>query len=104
MTARIIDGKAIAADLRAKVAVEVRGLAARGVVPGLAVVLVGDDPASHVYVRNKSKAVEEAGMRSFDHRLPATVSEAELLAVVQRLNRDPQVHGILVQMPLPARI
>jgi methylenetetrahydrofolate dehydrogenase (NADP+)/methenyltetrahydrofolate cyclohydrolase len=105
MTARIIDGKAIAAELRAKVAADVRSLAAAaGVVPGLAVVLVGNDPASEVYVRNKSKAVQEAGMRSFDHRLPVTVSEAELLALVQRLNRDPQVHGILVQMPLPAGI
>jgi methylenetetrahydrofolate dehydrogenase (NADP+)/methenyltetrahydrofolate cyclohydrolase len=104
MTARIIDGKAIAAELRAKVAQEVRALAARGVVPGLAVVLVGDNPASEVYVRNKSKAVQEAGMRSFDRRLPAAASEAELLALVQGLNRDPQVHGILVQMPLPAGI
>jgi methylenetetrahydrofolate dehydrogenase (NADP+)/methenyltetrahydrofolate cyclohydrolase len=104
MTARIIDGKAIAAELRARVAAEVRGLAARNVVPGLAVVLAGDNPASEVYVRNKSKAVQEAGMRSFDQRLPATVSEAELLALVQRLNRDPQVHGILVQIPLPAGI
>jgi methylenetetrahydrofolate dehydrogenase (NADP+)/methenyltetrahydrofolate cyclohydrolase len=104
MGARIIDGKAIAAELRAKVAEDVRTLTARGIVPGLAVVLVGDDPASHVYVRNKSKAVHEAGMRSFDHRLPDTVSEAELLALVQQLNGDPQVHGILVQMPLPAGI
>jgi methylenetetrahydrofolate dehydrogenase (NADP+)/methenyltetrahydrofolate cyclohydrolase len=104
MTARIIDGKAIAAELRGKVAAEVRRLAERGVVPGLAVVLVGNDPASEVYVRNKSKAVQEAGMLSFDQRLPATASEAELLALVQRLNRDPQVHGILVQMPLPAGI
>jgi methylenetetrahydrofolate dehydrogenase (NADP+)/methenyltetrahydrofolate cyclohydrolase len=104
MTARIIDGKAIAAELRGKVAGETRRLAARGIVPGLAVVLVGDDPASEAYVRNKSKAVVEAGMRSFDRRLPATVTEAELLAVVQRLNRDPAVHGILVQMPLPPGI
>jgi len=104
MTARIIDGKAIAAELRAKVAAGVRELAARGVVPGLAVVLVGDNLASEVYVRNKSKAVQEAGMRSFDERLPGAISEADLLAAVQRLNRDPQVHGILVQMPLPAGI
>jgi methylenetetrahydrofolate dehydrogenase (NADP+)/methenyltetrahydrofolate cyclohydrolase len=104
MAARIIDGKAIAAELRGKVAAEVRRLAERGVVPGLAVVLVGNDPASEVYVRNKSKAVEEAGMRSFDQRLPAAASEAELLALVQRLNGDPQVHGILVQMPLPGGI
>lgn len=101
MSARILDGKAIAAKLRAKVVADVRALAARGVVPGLAVVLVGDDPASEVYVRSKTKAVQEAGMRSFDHRLPATTGEAEILTVVDRLNRDPQVHGILVQMPLP---
>ena len=104
MTARIIDGKAIAAELRAKVAAGVRELATRGLVPGLAVVLVGDNLASEVYVRNKSKAVQEAGMRSFDERLPGAISEADLLAAVQRLNRDPQVHGILVQMPLPAGI
>jgi methylenetetrahydrofolate dehydrogenase (NADP+)/methenyltetrahydrofolate cyclohydrolase len=101
MSARIIDGKAIAAELRAKVTADVRTLAARGIVPGLAVVLVGDDPASEIYVRNKTKAVQDAGMRSFDHRLPATTSEAETLTVVDRLNRDPQVHGILVQLPLP---
>ena len=104
MTARIIDGKAIAAELRAKVGTDARGLAARGVVPGLAVVLVGEDPASHVYVRSKSKAVQEAGIRSFDHRLADKVSEAELVALVRTLNGDPQVHGILVQMPLPKHI
>jgi len=104
MTARIIDGKILAAELRAKIAAGVRALTERGVVPGLAVVLVGDNPASEVYVRNKSKAVQEAGMRSFDERLPRTISEADLLAAVQRLNRDPKVHGILVQMPLPAGI
>ncbi len=104
MTARIIDGKILAAELRAKIAAEVRALAARGVVPGLAAVLVGDNPASEIYVRNKTKAVQEAGMRSFDHRLPGTAGEAELLALVQRLNDDPQVHGILVQLPLPAGI
>src|SRR5688572_24060502 len=104
MTARIIDGKAIASELRATVAAEVKALTARGIVPGLAVVLVGDNPASDVYVRNKSLAVQEAGMRSFDARLPASVSEAELLALVQRLNADVNVHGILVQMPLPKDI
>ena len=104
MTAHIIDGKAIAAELRARIAAEVRALAQRGVVPGLAVVLVGNNPASEIYVRSKSKAVQEAGMRSFDEHLPATVSEAELLALVRRLNGDPRVHGILVQMPLPAGI
>jgi methylenetetrahydrofolate dehydrogenase (NADP+)/methenyltetrahydrofolate cyclohydrolase len=104
MTARIIDGKAIAADLRAKVAGEVRRLASQGMQPGLAVVLVGNDPASEVYVRAKSKAVLEAGMRPFDHRLKAETPQAELLALVQKLNADPAVHGILVQLPLPAQI
>jgi methylenetetrahydrofolate dehydrogenase (NADP+)/methenyltetrahydrofolate cyclohydrolase len=104
MTARIIDGKAIAADLRAKVAGEVRRLVAQGVQPGLAVVLVGNDPASHVYVRAKSKAVVEAGMRPFDHRLKAETPQADLLALVQKLNADPAVHGILVQLPLPPHI
>ena len=89
MTARIIDGKTIAADLRGKVTDAVhRLLRDRGLVPGLAVVLVGDNPASEVYVRNKSKAVTEAGMRSFDQHLPASVSEAELLDLIARLNAD----------------
>jgi methylenetetrahydrofolate dehydrogenase (NADP+)/methenyltetrahydrofolate cyclohydrolase len=105
MTARIIDGKAIAAGLRAKVAVEVARLkAVHNLTPGLAVVLVGNDPASEVYVRNKTKAVGEAGMRPFDHTLPGTTSEADLIALVRRLNADPAVHGILVQLPLPAHI
>jgi methylenetetrahydrofolate dehydrogenase (NADP+)/methenyltetrahydrofolate cyclohydrolase len=105
MTARIIDGKAIAEALRAQVAAEVQRLAHdHGLTPGLAVVLVGENPASAVYVRNKGKQTVEAGMRSFEHRLPETVSEAELLALVGRLNADPAVHGILVQLPLPAQI
>jgi methylenetetrahydrofolate dehydrogenase (NADP+) / methenyltetrahydrofolate cyclohydrolase len=105
MSARIIDGKAIAAALRANVAGEVARLSrAHGLVPGLAVVLVGENPASAVYVRSKAKQTSESGMRSFDHPLPATVSEAELLALVARLNADPAVHGILVQLPLPSRI
>jgi methylenetetrahydrofolate dehydrogenase (NADP+)/methenyltetrahydrofolate cyclohydrolase len=105
MGARIIDGKAIAAELRARVADEVQRLTAtRALVPGLAMVLVGTDAASETYVRSKAKATVEVGMRSFDHRLPATVSEAELLALVRRLNADPAVHGILVQMPLPPQI
>ena len=105
MTARIIDGKAIAADLRAKVAAEVARLSqAHGLVPGLAVVLVGENPASAVYVRSKGKQTVEAGMRSFDHRLPDTVTEGELLALVAKLNADPAVHGILVQLPLPNQI
>jgi methylenetetrahydrofolate dehydrogenase (NADP+)/methenyltetrahydrofolate cyclohydrolase len=105
MTARIIDGKTIAADLRAKIAVEVaRVLAAHKIVPGIAVVQVGDNPASSVYVRTKSKAVAEAGMRAFDHKLPESVSEFELLSLIGTLNADPKVNGILVQLPLPAHI
>ena len=104
MSAALIDGKAQAAALRVRVAGEVRRLAARDVVPGLAVVLVGADPASEVYVRNKGRQTVEAGMRSFDHTLAADVSEAEVLALVGRLNADPQVDGILVQLPLPAQI
>ena len=104
MSATLIDGKAQAAALRARVAGEVRRLSARDVVPGLAVVLVGADPASEVYVRNKGRQTVEAGMRSFDHTLAADVSEAEVLALVGRLNADPQVDGILVQLPLPAQI
>jgi methylenetetrahydrofolate dehydrogenase (NADP+)/methenyltetrahydrofolate cyclohydrolase len=105
MGARIIDGKAIAAELRAGIAAEVRNLAAaRGLVPGLAMVLVGTDAASETYVRSKATAVAEVGMRSFDHRLPAIASEAELLELIVRLNADPAVHGILVQLPLPPQI
>ena len=105
MTATIIDGKSIAADLRAAVKMETAHLrAAHGIVPGLAVVLLGDDPASQSYVASKSRAVAEVGMRPFDHHLPAGVTEAELLSLVQKLNADPAVHGILVQMPLPPEI
>src|SRR5882724_7650691 len=105
MSATIIDGKAIAADLRAKVAAEVKRLqAAHGLTPGLAVVLVGENPASAVYVRSKGKQTIDAGMRSFDHRLAESVSEAQVLALVQKLNTDPAVHGILVQLPLPKQI
>jgi methylenetetrahydrofolate dehydrogenase (NADP+) / methenyltetrahydrofolate cyclohydrolase len=104
LSAKIIDGKGFAAGLRGRIADEVAGLKARGVVPGLAAVLVGEDPASQVYVRNKGRQTLEAGMHSEEHRLDATVGEAELLALVARLNRDPAVHGILVQLPLPAHI
>lgn len=105
MTARLIDGKAIAADLRTRIAAEVRRLAgAHGLVPGLAVVLVGDNPASDVYVRSKAKQTVDVGMSSFEDRLPATTSEAELLALVERLNNDRAIHGILVQLPLPRHI
>ena len=103
--ARLIDGRATAARVRAEVARQVAVLAARhGVTPGLAVVLVGDDPASEVYVRNKGKQTREAGMRSFETRLPASTSQHELLAHVARLNADKAVHGILVQLPLPRQI
>ncbi len=105
MAARIIDGKAIAADLRAAVARETRRLtAAHGLVPGLAVVLIGDNPASKTYVGSKSRALVEVGMRPFDHHLPVTTSEAELLGLIAKLNAEPTVHGILVQMPLPPQI
>jgi methylenetetrahydrofolate dehydrogenase (NADP+)/methenyltetrahydrofolate cyclohydrolase len=105
MTARIIDGTAMAAALRCEVAQEVQRLAkGYGLVPGLAVVLVGNHPASQAYVGRKERATVEAGMRSFDHRLPDSVSEADLLALVSRLNADAAVHGILVQLPLPQGI
>ncbi len=104
MSALIIDGKAIAAKVRGEVAVQARELAARGVVPGLAVVLVGEDPASQVYVRNKTKAAREAGLTVFDHVLPASTGERDLLSLVERLNSAPQVDGILVQFPVPKQI
>ena len=105
MSARIIDGKAIAAELRVKIAAEVKRLSAQhGVTPGLAVVLAGNNPASESYVGSKAKATKEAGMMSFDHRLPDNVSQAELMALVKKLNADPAVHGILVQLPLPQQI
>ncbi|MGE5536442.1 MAG: tetrahydrofolate dehydrogenase/cyclohydrolase catalytic domain-containing protein, partial [Acidobacteriota bacterium] len=105
MTVRIIDGKAIGAKLRGEIAREVAQLKqAHGVTPGIAVVLVGANPASEVYVRTKSKAVGEAGMRAVDRKLPEATSEADLLAEVARLNADPSIHGILVQLPLPKHI
>ena len=105
MTANLIDGKAAAAALREQIAGEVaRFRTASGRAPGLAVVLVGDDPASAVYVRSKGKATREAGMESFEHRLPASTSQDELIALVDRLNADPAVDGILVQLPLPQQI
>ena len=105
MTARIIDGKVLAADLRGKVTDAVHRLKRdRGIVPGIAVVLVGEDPASQVYVRTKSYMVAFSGMHAFDHKLPATTSEAELLALIDKLNTDPAVNGILVQLPLPRKI
>jgi methylenetetrahydrofolate dehydrogenase (NADP+)/methenyltetrahydrofolate cyclohydrolase len=105
MTARIIDGKTIAADLRAKMKDSVHRLLRDGdLVPGLAVVLVGENPASDVYVRNKSRAVVEAGMRAFDHKLPAAIGEVEVLELIAALNADPAINGILVQLPLPSQI
>ncbi|WP_341991239.1 bifunctional methylenetetrahydrofolate dehydrogenase/methenyltetrahydrofolate cyclohydrolase FolD [Azorhizobium sp. AG788] len=100
-----IDGKAFAAGLRARIAEQVATLVRdHGVTPGLAVVLVGEDPASQVYVRNKAAQTAEAGMASFEHKLPVETSEADLLALVAKLNADPAVHGILVQLPLPAHM
>ena len=102
MTAAIIDGKAFAATVREKVAAQVATLKAdHGVTPGLAVVLVGEDPASEVYVRNKGKQTVEVGMNSYEHKLDADTTEEALLAVIDKLNNDPAVHGILVQLPLP---
>ena len=104
-TGNIIDGKAFAAGLRKTVGAEVARIKSdHGLTPGLAVVLVGDDPASAVYVRNKGEQTREAGMQSFEHRLPADTSEAEVLAIVEQLNTDDAVHGILVQLPLPDQI
>lgn len=105
MSAKIIDGKAVAAGLRAEVAAGVARLRReRGIVPGLAAVLVGDDPASHTYVRSKARALADAGMKAFEHRLPATLKEEALLELVGSLNRNDDVHGILIQLPLPAHI
>jgi methylenetetrahydrofolate dehydrogenase (NADP+)/methenyltetrahydrofolate cyclohydrolase len=104
MTAQLIDGNALSRQLRADVSARVTDLKAKGITPGLAVVLVGDNPASQVYVRNKVKACEDTGMHSVLERWPATLSEAELLARVDSLNHDATIHGILVQLPLPAHI
>lgn len=102
---RIIDGKAFAAGLRQRIAEQVRALQAKhGFTPGLAVVLVGENPASRVYVKNKGEQTKEAGMNSFEHKLPDSTGQAELLALVDRLNKDPAVNGILVQLPLPKQI
>ena len=105
MTAQIIDGKALAAGLRRDIAGHVATLAASGYrPPGLALILVGENPASRIYVRNKIRLTRDVGMKSFDHLLPATTSQAELLALIDRLNQDEAVDGILVQLPLPAAI
>ncbi len=102
--AAIIDGKAVSAKLRQEMKGEVAALQAKGIAPGLAVVLVGEDPASQVYVRNKIRACEELGIRSQDHRLPADTTQERLLELIGALNNDPAVHGILVQLPLPKQI
>ena len=100
----IIDGRAAAEHLRARIAARTTSLARENLVPGLAVVLVGDDPASHVYVASKTRQAEQSGIRHFDHRLPAQTTTAELIALVEKLNSQPDVHGILVQLPLPAAV
>lgn len=105
MTAQIIDGKAFSAKVREKVAAHVAKLKDQhGITPGLAVVLVGEDPASQVYVRSKGKQTVEAGMNSYEHKLEADTSEADLLSLIDQLNNDPDVHGILVQLPLPKHL
>lgn len=101
MSATIIDGKAVAATLRAELKQKVLALKAKGITPGLGVILVGEDPASKSYVSAKEKACHEIGIFSDDNRLPATTTQAQLLEVIQRMNRDPRIHGILVQLPLP---
>ena len=102
--AKRLDGKKLAAEIRAELKIEVDALKKKGVTPGLAVVLVGDDPASHIYVRNKGLACEELGMNSWTHILPANATERRVLNLVKKLNADPKVHGILVQSPLPKQI
>jgi methylenetetrahydrofolate dehydrogenase (NADP+)/methenyltetrahydrofolate cyclohydrolase len=104
MTAQLIDGNALSKQLRGEVALRAAALTAKGLKPGLAVVLVGDNPASQVYVRNKVKACEDAGLHSVLEKYDATMTEAELLARVNALNNDPSIHGILVQLPLPKHI
>ncbi|MFQ5583995.1 MAG: bifunctional 5,10-methylenetetrahydrofolate dehydrogenase/5,10-methenyltetrahydrofolate cyclohydrolase, partial [Calditrichia bacterium] len=104
MKARLIDGKAIAAQIRQEIGEDVERIRQNGGTPGLAVILVGDDPASHVYVRQKNKACEKAGIYSVTEHLPTTISEEELLAKVNQFNRERKFHGLLVQLPLPAHI
>jgi methylenetetrahydrofolate dehydrogenase (NADP+)/methenyltetrahydrofolate cyclohydrolase len=101
VTARILDGKATSAQVRSEVAERVQALSDKGIIPGLAAVLVGDDPASRIYVGQKHKACADVGIRSEQVDLPAYVTEHELLATIRRLNRDPEIHGIIVQLPLP---
>ena len=101
MPAKIIDGKAVAAKIKEELKNQAADMARRGVVPGLAVAIVGEDPASRIYVNSKKKACAELGLYSEEHALPATAGQAELIALVKRLNADPRIHGILVQLPLP---
>jgi methylenetetrahydrofolate dehydrogenase (NADP+) / methenyltetrahydrofolate cyclohydrolase len=104
MSATVIDGRAVAERLRHRIAARVAELRAQGLTPGLAVVLVGEDPASKIYVASKTRQAQEAGIRHFDHPLPSSATTEELLALVRKLNADPEVHGILVQLPLPAAV
>src|SRR4051812_48500425 len=105
MTAKLLDGKLLAQTMQDEIAADVAALVRdRGVRPGLAAVLVGENPASQVYVRNKRKACDKVGMTSWLHEMPASTTQAELLELVARLNADPAVHGILVQLPLPKQI
>ena len=105
MAARLIDGKVLSQSVRDQIARDAAALLAQsGVKPGLAAILVGDDPASHLYVKNKHKACEAVGIHVADHKLPASTSQADLLALIDKVNRDPQIHGILVQLPLPKHI
>ena len=104
MTAQLIDGNQLSKQLRTEVATRAQALKAKGITPGLAVVLVGDNPASQVYVRNKVKACEDSGLHSVLEKYEATLSEIDLLARVEALNNDPAIHGILVQLPLPDHI
>lgn len=104
MSATVIDGKAVARELRAGLAPRVSALKARGITPGLAVIIVGDNPASDTYVRNKARACAEAGVYSEVHRLPGDVTEAAVLGLVDELNRNPLIHGIIVQLPLPGQL
>ncbi|MEK6691898.1 MAG: bifunctional methylenetetrahydrofolate dehydrogenase/methenyltetrahydrofolate cyclohydrolase FolD [Nitrospirota bacterium] len=104
MTAKVLDGKAISEEIKAKIKVDVGRLKEKGVTPGLAVVLVGDNPASKVYVKNKQKACEAVGIYSEEHKLPEATTQEDLLSIVERLNKDSKIHGILVQLPLPKHI
>ena len=104
VTAQIIDGKAIAQKVRQEVRQAVIALSSQGIVPGLAVILVGDDPASQVYVKNKTRACQEAGIAVFDHHLPAQTSQVELTTLIRQLNHDPRVSGVLLQLPIPAEL